>query len=276
MIDYGKQEENNYPKALVISSVIMATFLALSFLIIASRATLPEEVGTGGIIVNYGTSETGMGDDYMSVEEPSVAPNANNTPPDKVVPTDDPLEAPTAETSDKSVVTQDIEDAPTVVTKSNSKPNNAPVTNTPVKESKPAVNQNALYKGSKNNGAGKGDGTGTTPGNQGSKDGDPLSPNYGKGGSGFGGVSLSLENRSFVSIPRIEDEGQSAGKIAVEIRVDKSGEVVYARAGARGTTLSDTKLWRKCEGAVLGARLNELESAPDVQTGVVMFNFKVK
>ena len=270
-------EDNNYPKALLYSSFVMGLFLLISYYIIISKPFTPEEeIGTGGIIVNYGTSETGMGTDYMSVEEPSVAPKANNTPPDKVVPNTDPVKAPTAETSDKSVVTQDVEDAPTVVTKEKSKPNIAPTTTTPVKESKPAVNQNALYKGNKNNGSGKGDGTGTTPGNQGSKDGDPLSPNYGKGGSGFGGVSLSLENRSFVSIPRIEDEGQSAGKIAVEIRVDKSGEVVYARAGARGTTLSDTKLWRKCEGAVLGARLNELESAPDVQTGVVMFNFKVK
>ena len=58
--------------------------------------------------------------------------------------------------------------------------------------------------------------------------------------------------------------------------MDKNGEVVYARAGAKGTTLSDLNLWRKCEQAVMGARLNRLESAPDVQIGVVMFNFKVK
>ena len=110
----------------------------------------------------------------------------------------------------------------------------------------------------------------------GSKNGDPLSPNYGEGGSGFGGLSLSLANRRFVSIPRIDDDGQNAGKIAVEIKVDKNGVVVFARAGARGTTLSDLKLWRKCEAAVTGARLNQLESAPDVQIGVVVFNFKVR
>lgn len=274
-MQYQRQEENNYPKAFAISSAIMVSFLVLSFFIIASRATPPEEVGTGGIIVNYGTSEIGMGDDYMSVEEPSVAENANNTPPDKVITETDPITTSSAAVSDKYIVTQDAEDAPEIVTKDKSTAK-TPSVSLPTKENKPTVNQNALYKGKKNNGIGRGDGTGTTPGNQGSKEGDPLSPNYGKGGSGFGNVSLSIDNRSFVSIPKIEDNGQSSGKIAVEIRVDKTGKVTYARAGARGTTLSDVALWRKCEQAVLGAQLNQLESAPDVQIGKVVFNFKVR
>lgn len=275
MIDYRQPEENNYPKALAVATAIMVSFLALSFFVIASRVDPPEEIGVGGIIVNYGTSDVGMGDDYMSVEEPSTDPNANNSMPDKVVPSTDPVKSPSSEVSDKSVVTQDMEDAPSIVTKDKSSSTN-PSTSIPTKESKPVVNTNALYKGKKNDGSGKGDGTGTVPGNQGSRDGDPLAPNYGEGGSGNGGVRLSLANRRFVSIPSIEDQGQSSGKIAVEIRVDKTGQVIYARSGAKGTTLSDLKLWRKCEQAVMGAKLNQLESAPDIQIGVVMFNFKVK
>ncbi len=274
-MQYAQQEQNNYPKAVIISTAIMGVFLLLSFLIIASRAMPPEDVGTGGIIVNYGTSVIGMGDDYMSVDEPSAAPDANNTPPDKVLTESNPTSQPSAEVTDKSIVTQDVEDAPEIVSKEKSSSTN-PSVSLPAKENKPTVNQNALYKGKKNDGTGKGDGTGNEPGNQGDKDGDPLSPDYGEGGSGNGGVALTLANRRFVSIPRIEDRGQSAGKIAVEIRVDKTGEVIFARAGARGTTLSDLTLWRKCEAAVLGARLNRLESAPEVQIGVVMFNFKVK
>jgi len=274
-MQYGLKEENNYPKAFAISTVIMAGLLALSFFIIASRAMPPEEVGTGGIIVNYGTSVIGMGDDYMSVDEPSAAPDANETAPDKVITDPTPTNTPSSEVTDKSIVTQDAEDAPEIVSKENTK-SNTPSVSTPSKESKPTVNQNALYKGKKNDGTGKGDGTGNEAGNQGETDGDPLSPNYGEGGSGNGGVALTLANRRFLSSPRIDDKGQLAGKIAVEIRVDKTGEVIFARAGARGTTLSDLTLWRKCEAAVLGAKLNRLESAPDVQIGVVMFNFKVK
>lgn len=266
-------EENNYPKALALSATAMAILLAISYFIVIGMPFKQEEVGTGGIIVNYGTSDQGMGDDFMSVDEPSVDPNANGALPDNL--STNTNTTPSAQSSTKSVVTQDAEDAPSIATKNKNTSSN-PATNTEIKQSQPTVNQNALYKGKKNNGQGSGDGTTGTAGNQGSKNGDPLSPNYGEGGSGFGGVSLSLANRRFVSIPRIEDDGQSSGRIAVEIRVDKTGMVVFARAGAKGTTLSDLKLWRKCEMAVTGARLNQLESAPDVQIGVVVFNFKVK
>ncbi len=265
------REENNYPKAFALSALAMGILLLISYFVIIG-IPLNQEVGTGGIIVNYGTSESGMGDDFMSIDEPSVDPNANGALPDNTQTTTS--NNPSAESSNKSVLTQDAEDAPAISTKN--KPNSNPATVSDVKNASSAVNQNALYKGKQNTGQGKGDGTGSTPGNQGSVNGDPLSPNYGEGGSGFGGVSLSLANRRFVSIPKIEDDGQAAGRIAVEIRVDKTGLVVYARAGAKGTTLSDLSLWRKCERAVVGSRLNQLESAPDVQIGVVIFNFKVR
>lgn len=203
-------------------------------------------------------------------------PNANNTPPDKVVEESQPQPTPSAETSEKTVVTQEMEDAPVIKASPKKTTSTAPATAAEEKPSKPAVNQNALYKGKKTKGSGLGDGTGSTPGNQGDVDGDPLAPNYGSGGSGFGNVKLDLASRRFMNLPKISDEGQLSGRIAVEIRVDKRGQVVFARAGVKGTTLSDQALWRKCEQAVLGASLNQLESAPDVQIGVVVFNFKVK
>lgn len=267
------REENNYPKALLISTAIMALLLLVSYLI-RFGFNLPQ-VGTGGIVVNYGTAEVGMGDDYMSIEEPSVDPNANHVRPDKILPNTETLPTPSSQASDKTVVTQETEDAPTVSTSKKST-SSVPTTSTETKESKPTINPNALYKGKKNNGTGGGDGTGNVPGNQGDPDGDPLAPNYGHGGSGFGDTRLTLSGRHFLNLPRINDQGQMSGKVYVEIRVDKSGEVIYARAGVRGTTLSDQELWRKCERAVMGAKLNQLESAPDVQIGVVVFNFKVK
>lgn len=267
------QEENNYPKALGFSTGVFILMLAIAWFLRFGMPFTPEEVGTGGLVVNYGTVDEGMGDDYMSVDEPSVSPTANNALPDNVETT--PSETPSSPTSDKAVVTQDAEDAPQV--SASKKPSvAAPATTKETKESKPQVNQNALYKGKKNDGTGKGDGTGSTPGNQGSKEGDPLSNNYGEGGSGFGGVNLDLKSRRFVSLPRIQDDGQQSGKVAVEIRVDKTGEVVFARAGVKGSTILDRSLLDKCERAVLGARLNQLESAPDVQIGVVVFNFKVR
>ena len=273
-MQYQRQEENNYPKAFAISTGIMGVLLAISFFIIASRAEPQEEIGMGGIIVNYGTSEVGMGDDYMSIEEPSTAPDANNTPPDKVTENQEVTEA-SSEVTDKSIATQNTEDAPEIATKEKSTAK-SPSVSLPAKENKPTVNQNALYKGKKNDGKGAGDGTGETPGNQGSKDGDPMSPDYGDGGSGFGGVALDLKSRRFTNLNVPKDDGQKYGRVAVRIFVDKNGVVVNAIPGVKGTTLSDKAIWEKCRIAVMGASLNKLESAPETQIGVVMFNFKVK
>ncbi len=177
-------EENNYPKALAISTGIMVALLALSFFIAIGNFE-PEEIGMGGIVVNYGTSAEGMGTDYTSIEEPSADPNANNRPPDKVVPTQPTPQTPATQSSDKDIQTQNSEDAVAVNTKKTIS-NATPTAKTEEKPAKPAINQNALYKGKANKGTGGGDGTGSTPGNQGDKDGDPLAPNYGEGGSGFG------------------------------------------------------------------------------------------
>ena len=267
--------DNNYPKAIAVSVIILTSLLLLSIFYIVSKASPPEEVGIGGIIVNYGTSDEGMGNDYMSVEEPSVDPNANGKTPDKITPENQVTQNTNAENAANNIVTDDNSDNVSL----NNKPNtskNAPTQQTEDKPATPVINQNALYKGKKNSGTGQGDGTGTVAGNQGKPEGDPLSDNYNGTGSGNGGVALDLKSRKFVNSPKISDDGQKSGKIVVEIRVDKNGNVISAKAGARGTTLTDPLLWDKCEAAALGSRFNTLASAPDTQIGSIVFNFKVK
>lgn len=267
--------DNNYPKAIAISVGILVGLLLLSLLYVISQNQIPpEEVGIGGITVNYGTTDEGMGNDNMSIKEPSVAPNANQKAPDKVTPDAEPTPNQTTQATDKSVVTQDVEDAVSLNTKP-SISNNAPTQKTETKESKPVINQNALYKGKKNNGSGEGDGNGKIAGNQGKPNGDPLSNSYTGTGSGNGGVALTLAGRRFVTYPQINDDGQKTGIIAVNITVDKNGTVILAEAPARGSTLTDPLLCDKCEKAVLGAKFNKLDSAPDEQRGVVKFNFTV-
>ncbi|SEM63855.1 outer membrane transport energization protein TonB [bacterium A37T11] len=268
---YHIKEENNFPRALWISGGIMAAFLLISFFIYLGSPV--PEFGTGGIVVNYGTSAEGMGNDYMSTEEPSMDPNANQTKPDRVEPELEPEKVTSHQESDKSVVTQDVEDAPAVETKEK-KTNSAPVTTTPKKESKPTLNPNALYGGKKNNGTGTGDGTGNTPGNQGSKDGSNMASNYGEGGSGNG--LIGMPNRSFTVRPQVDDNGRQSGKVAVEVMVNKDGVVTSARPGVKGTTLPDANLWEKCRQAAMASRFNSLGQGPDVMKGIIVFNFKVK
>lgn len=268
------KEENNYPKALAISTGIMAALLALSFFIAIGTFQPEVEAGMGGMVVNYGTSVEGMGTDYTSIEEPSSDPNANNQPPDKVVVAEPTPQTSTAQTSDKEIVTQSTEDAVSVKTKSTKSTSTPVATATETKPAKPVINQNAIYHGKKNTGTGGGDGTGTTPGNQGSINGDPLAPYYGEGGSGNGGLPMPLSKFTNLVVPK--DDSQLKGKIFVKFRVDKNGKIISATAGAKGTEFIDRDLFRKCEQAVLGASLNQIDIGPEVRSGVVVFNFKVK
>jgi outer membrane biosynthesis protein TonB len=265
-------EENNYPKAFAATGVILMLIAALCYFLVFTAAK-QEENGTGGILVNYGTTDEGMGSDYMNTEEPSMAEKANKSQPDKVTPTPPTEEKSDAETSDKDVVTQNTEDAPEVAA-TTKKPNKT-VAKEPTKEvPNPKVNQNALYTGKTNNATGQGDGNTGTPGNQGKTTGSTLTNNYDGTGSGNGG-NLMMSQRNFTSRPAITDDGRHTGKVVVEIRVDKNGNVIYARAGARGTTIVNSALLQKCEDAVKNSRLNPLESAPDPQVGTVVFVFKV-
>jgi len=271
MVDY-QQEENNYPKAFMATGIIVAILAMLCYIIVFTGPP-PPEMGTGGILVNYGTTDKGMGTDYMSTEEPSTAEHPNHTQPTKVNKVQPTPQKAVTEANDKKVVTQSAEDAPEVnnAKKATTK---AVTTEQPTKPTKPALNQNALYKGKTNNGSGTGDGTTGTPGNQGNPNGSNLSNNYNGTGSGNGG--LRIDNRSWERRPSVDDNHRSTGKIVVEIQVDKQGNVIKATAGAKGTTISDIDLFNKCENAARSAKLNAAADAPDTQVGYVTFIFKVR
>lgn len=271
-MEYQQQEENNYPKAFLATGIIMAVLMAMCYFIVFTSPP-PPEMGTGGILVNYGTTDEGMGNDITSTEEPSKAEHPNHTKPSKVTPAPPTPEKTQVEQSDKKVVTQNTEDAPEVNSTAK-KPSKTVATEAPAKPAKPTLNQNALYKGKSNGASGEGDGTTNTPGNQGKPNGSTLANNYDGTGSGNGG--LNMAQRSWVNKPSVEDNHRSTGRIVVEIQVDKNGNVVKATAGAKGTTITDYDLFTRCENAAKNAKLNSPQNAPDVQVGYVTFVFKVR
>lgn len=265
-----KQEENNYPKAFLATGILLGVIVAMCYFIVFQSPPKQEE-GTGGILVNYGTTDQGMGTDYMSTEQPSVAEKANHAAPNKVTPAP-PTEKVQEESSDKKIATQNNEDAPEVASTAK-KPTANVATQATKAVAKPVVNQNALYKGKTNGGTGAGDGTTNTPGNQGKPTGSTLTNNYNGTGSGNGG-SLNLIQRSFISKPTVTDEHRVTGKVCIDIHVDKNGNIIYAQAG-RGTTITDYDLIKKCEDAVRNSKVNALDTAPDTQQGQVVFVFKL-
>lgn len=272
---YHIKEENNLPKAIGYSSIVMAILIAIGFFIVFGQPAIPD-YGMGGIVVNYGTSDVGTGDDYMSIEEPSMDENANNVRPDRIVPTETPTPTPTQQVSDKAVATQDMEDAPAVTKTEKAVKNPAPETTKEVKNSTPTVNTNALYKGKKNNGQGAGDGEGGGVGNQGSALGDPLASNYGEGGSGFGNTPISLTSRHWAVRPNIDDKSQFSGVVVCELTVDRNGNIVSVRPGVKGTTYSSPTVYSMLERELRKAKFNTVPNAPERRVVHVTINFKVR
>ncbi|TJZ53807.1 hypothetical protein FAZ15_17465 [Sphingobacterium olei] len=89
-------------------------------------------------------------------------------------------------------------------------------------------------------------------------------------------VEHGLANRHYVVRPNIVDNGSRSGRVAVEVGVNQEGKVVSTRAGVRGSTISDTALYLKCERALIESRFNPNKNAPEIQRGIVLIEFKLR
>jgi hypothetical protein len=164
----------------------------------------------------------------------------------------------TSNNAEENIVNQNVEESP-VVSKRNE-------TATPKKEeekpAEPTINQNALFsKGKVKKGSGS---------DQGISEGSGT----GAGGNGDGkGVSFNLGGRGAKELVPPTASNNTPGKIVVEIIVDKEGNVVRAKAGVRGTTISNTNLYRKCEQAARKCKFAADSNAPEDQKGTITYRF---
>ncbi|HBK71211.1 MAG TPA: energy transducer TonB [Flavobacteriaceae bacterium] len=129
-------------------------------------------------------------------------------------------------------------------------------------------------KGKGKNGVG-GDGDDNKAGNKGNPNGDPnASGYYGNGGGGKGG-NYRLGNRRAVTKPKPIYDCNEQGKVVVKISVDKSGRVLTAKGGAKGTTNSAPCLIKRAEAAARKTKFNSDGKAPSKQVGTIIYNFSL-
>ena len=74
------QQESQNSKAIISTLVLHAMVLGACYFIFIAGQIPTETIEQGGIVINYGTSDEGMGTDYTSTDEPAIGENINNEP----------------------------------------------------------------------------------------------------------------------------------------------------------------------------------------------------
>jgi TonB family protein len=132
---------------------------------------------------------------------------------------------------------------------------------------------------SKNSGTSStGEGVAGGAGNQGVPSGSVDSKVRGEGGGlgNSGNISYDLGGRGFQSLPSPKYDYQGEGIVVVEVSVDRSGKVTQAIAGAKGSTTLDEYLLRVAREAALKARFDPKSDAPVTQKGTIKYRFILK
>ena len=87
-------------------------------------------------------------------------------------------------------------------------------------------------------------------------------------------VSHIPDGRNILVQPVFDKNDHIAGKITIDFTVNKKGEVTWAGANKKATTIKNKAFIHKCEAAVKASKFSELKTAPDEQHGNLAYTFK--
>jgi TonB family protein len=281
-------------KASVYTALVVGLILGACIILSFSMPLPPVPPIDEGIEVNLGNSDMGSGTDQPFEPGPPAPTNqVAYVPPAPVTAKDDAVKD--IETDDKDEDAPVIK-KPTVVKKDATKvPEKEVVKTKPVSNPKPEAppvppppKPKALMKGSSGSGTGgneadsykKGGSEGIAggQGDQGRPGGNPDSKNYTGGGRGNSGVRIAsgLSGRSLTRVFKYQDDFNENATVAVDVRIDKSGNVLSANYQLRGSTTSESFFKEKAVEIVRKSKFNAAPNGPDEQTGTVLVNFKVR
>ncbi|WP_087880542.1 energy transducer TonB [Parabacteroides sp. Marseille-P3160] len=259
----------------VLIHIAIILFLTASLL----KTNLPE-VLDGGILVNFGTVDAASGE-----FEPLYTGNLSSEP---TAPPDLAPESP-AKSSEKEVVTQDMEESVAIPEKKvdNSKAREeARIRQQQAEEQRKADEQKRKGQAISDKVAGAFGGMGNTAsnsegtassgiGNQGSPFGNSDTGPY-EGVGGFGGTQLKLDGRVVRggSLPRPAYTIQEEGRIVIDILVNPDGDVISATIG-KGTNIANDSMRKSALEAARKAKFNNINSVNN-QSGTITYRYTLK
>ncbi len=288
-------EVENRKKSFALTTALFALLFLLLFLLKFSNQTLlPELEGGGGggeVAVNFGDSDLGSGDNFQSTEKVVSAPQKTQVTP----------------TTEKEIVVSENNDAPAIaeVKKPTEKPKKEVIQKPIVKVvPKPSKSTSDALANILNGSSKSGDGDDKVAGNKGKSNGDANASGYNGGGgtgtgsgggngsgqglgtgSGYGNGSGSgvgngngnyqLGNRKALNKPQPNYLCNEEGVVVVQISVDKSGRVIGANPGVRGTTNAAKCLLDQAKIAAMNTKWQADDAAPEKQVGKIIYNFKL-
>ncbi len=284
-------ERNKNVKASGITLLVCGLLFIIFFFVRWTLPNIPSPIVEEGIEVNLGNSETGLGDiapqtpgQPSKTEEPVTAPlkaAKSIPPPPQNIATDE------NETDEASAINKPSKT--TIKTKPNNNPTEIikkPKADIPPAPPAPKPKaQMGKYSGANGNGGNNGDtyngvknqGIAGGNGDQGKPNGNPNSDSYtGNGATGNSGVSIrsGLTGRRFAKLPSFEDDFNEPAKVAVDITVDKDGNVILATVNPRGTTTTNANIKAIALRKARSLKLNA--SNDNDQNGTIVFNFKLR
>ena len=242
-----------------IATFLYAVVMVVLFLTVHFTLQRPEE--SGSILVDFGATETGLGQDDTMLSDDTVLPESAPASQNDIL-TQNFEETPAIEEN-----TIEKSDATEIEQQSQSKPAEQPV----VRE----VNRRALFPGNTDQSQSSSQGATEGTGNQGVISGN-ISDNYASGGGDGSGISFSLSGRRPLGeFPRPSYDVEEQGRVVIEIAVNAKGEVVSAEFHSRGSTTQNPTLVAAAKKAALGARFSVSEGN-DLQIGTIEYVFKLR
>lgn len=241
-------------------TLLFHTLLLLCFIFLGLSYTTPPPAEEG-ISINFGYDNFGAGQlqPQEIVEEfKETAPSAEKVSNTEVV----------------EIPSQTMEDAPSHKTEEK-KAENTKEKVEDIEESTPKVNSRALYPGKKEN-TSVNQGVTDEEGDQGREDGDPNAKAYSGGGIGTNGIAFSLGGRVVSELKKPIYKSQVQGTVVVTIRVNRQGKVINATPGAKGSNTTNSYLHARAKEAALQTIFDPNPSAPEIQIGTIVYNFRLQ
>ncbi len=238
---YHYRDRDNTPRIWGgVAALLYLVVMVCALLFVSFRFSHPPIVEHEGILINFGVSHTGSGNEDVASTD---------------------LPRPTEER--QSV--KEVEQEPLIDEKSEV------AIPTPTQESQEVqqrpreVNKRALFPG-------------RTPASQSINQGVSPKEEMGNAGDISGtpdGVEYTLTGRSIVGeLPKPEYQENSVGKVIIDVVVDQSGRVTGATYRAQGSTTNNSALISAARTAALKARFSE--GANFVQGGSITYIFKME